>query len=118
MRCTQPMRIDYLMQDVRVAFRRLLRAPAFSAVTILTLALAIGANTTTFSSLNQFLLRPLPVQRPSELVFLNRGEHGATQSYPNYLNFSARTRTLSGLFAYRIAPVALSQGSQNAHIWG
>jgi predicted permease len=118
MRCTQLMRIDYLMQDVRIAFRRMLHAPAFSAVTILTLALAIGANTTTFSALNQFLLRPLPVQRPDELVFLNRGVRGATQSYPNYVDFSARTRTMSGLLAYRIAPVALSQGTQSAHIWG
>jgi putative ABC transport system permease protein len=65
--------MDGMWQDIRISLRRLSRAPGFSIVTIATLALAIGANTTTFSALNQFLLRPLPVERPDQLVFLNSG---------------------------------------------
>ncbi len=107
-----------MLQDLRLAVRRLAKTPAFTAVTVLTLALAIGANTTTFSALNQFLLRPLPVERPKELVFLNNGDRGVSQSYPDYVDFHDRNRTFSGLIAYRIAPVALNQGGRNAHLWG
>ncbi len=106
-----------MLQDLRFALRRLAKTPAFTLVTILTLALAIGANTTTFSALNHFLLRPLPVDRPNELVFLDSGR-GPSQSYPDYLDFRDRNRTLSGLVAYRITPVAFSQGGKNAQLWG
>ncbi|MGD0436915.1 MAG: ABC transporter permease [Bryobacteraceae bacterium] len=113
------MPIDDVVQDFRVALRRLRRTPGFTVVTIVTLALAVGATTTTFSALNHFLFRPLPVERPKELVFLNSGAWGGpSQSYPNYLDFRDRNRTFSGLIAYRIAPVALSQGGKNTHLWG
>ena len=107
-----------MIQNVRLALRRLAKTPGFTAVTIATLAVAIGANTTTFSALNQFLLRPLPVERPQELVFLNNNRNGFTQSYPNYLAFRDRNRTLDGLIAYRIQPVGLRHGDKNAYIWG
>jgi len=113
------MLIESVLQDLRLALRRLAQTPAFTTVTIATLALAIGANTTTFSALNQFLLRPLPVERPKELVFLNHaGNSGVTQSYPNYLAFRDRNRTLDGLFAGRIVPVGLSYDDKNSYIWG
>ncbi|HTS47614.1 MAG TPA: ABC transporter permease [Bryobacteraceae bacterium] len=105
-----------MLQDLRLALRRLGKTPGFTAVTIVTLALAIGANTTTFSALNRFLLRPLPVDRPKELF--NVGTASLTQSYPDYVDLRERNRTLSGLVAYRIAPVALSQGGKNSHLWG
>ena len=110
-------RMGFVTQEIRLAIRRLAKTPGFTVVTIATLALAIGANTTTFSALNQFLLRPLPVERPKELVFLNN-HGGVTQSYPNYLDFRDRNRTLSGLIAYRIAAVGMSQDGKNSHIWG
>src|SRR5580704_19139617 len=112
------MPIADVVQDFRVALRRLRQTPGFTAVTIVTLALAVGATTTTFSALNHFVLRPLPVERPKELVFLNSGDRGPSQSYPNYLDLQERNRTFSGLMAYRITPVALSQGGKNAHLWG
>src|SRR5579862_8648262 len=105
-----------MLQDVRLALRRLGKTPGFSAVTIVTLALAIGANTTTFSALNRFLLRPLPVDHPKELF--NVATTGLTQSYPDYIDLRDRNRSLTGLVAYRIAPVALSQGGKNSHLWG
>ena len=105
-----------MLQDLRLALRRLAKTPGLASVTILTLALAIGANTTTFSALNRFLLRPLPVERPKELVTITAGM--GNQSYPDYVDFRDHNRSLAGLIGYRIAPVALSQGGKNVHLWG
>lgn len=110
--------MESVVQDFAYALRRLRKSPGFTVVAILTLALAIGANTTVFSVLNALLLRPLPVANPDRLVFLSQGKNGQNQSFPNYLDFRDRTRTLSGLIATRIAVVALSHGGENARIWG
>jgi predicted permease len=97
--------------------RALRHSPGFTAAALITLALGIGANTATFSAINKLILRPLPVDRPGELVYLN-ANHGNDLSYPTYKDLRDRTRTLSGLIAYRPAPVSLSLGSTNAHLFG
>jgi len=65
--------IERLLQDVRYGVRSLTAAPIVSVVAILTLALAIGANTAIFSIINGLLLRPLPVAAPERLVLLSDG---------------------------------------------
>jgi len=57
-------------QDARYTVRTLGRAPTFTAATILTLALAIGANSATFSVVNTVLLRPAPYPHAERLVVL------------------------------------------------
>lgn len=65
------------MNDLRFAVRSLLRAPAFAAIAVLTLALGIGANTATFSVMYGVLLRPLPYPQPRRIVELAATGRGA-----------------------------------------
>ena len=65
-----------MVSDLRVAFRSLLRKPAYFAVASLTLALGVGANTAVFSLFEALFLRLLPVERPQELAILGPGAVG------------------------------------------
>src|SRR5580693_8793967 len=60
--------VETVAQDMRYALRSFRRAPGFTAVAILSLALGIGVNTTIFSMVNMLLLRPLPAKDPGRLV--------------------------------------------------
>jgi predicted permease len=101
-----------LWADLRFAIRGLRKAPMFTAVAVLSLALGIGANTAIFSLLDQVLLRLLPVKNPQELVlFAMRGQHYGSNwgmnaiSYPMYRDFQDHNEAFSEMFArYAISP--------------
>jgi predicted permease len=93
-------------------------APGFTAVAALALALGIGVNTTILSVVNGFIIRPLPVENPDELVAPFMGSKQEPQvwgwfSYPNYVDFRQQNKSLSGLLAWTMtsAGVSASGGS-------
>ncbi len=87
-----------LWKDLRYAARRLLRAPGFTLVAVVTLALGIGANTAVFTLVDGVLLRPLPFPESEELLSLrHQGRDGADQlpmSSGLYLLYQEQARTL------------------------
>ena len=79
-----------IMNYLRLAFRQLIKNPAFAAVAIITLALGIGANTAIFSIVNAVLLRPLPYPDADRIMVLNESS-GPGQDYsvalPDYFDW-------------------------------
>src|SRR5262245_45795132 len=95
------------MNDLRFAFRQLLKNPGFTAVAVLALSLGIAANTAVFSVVNMFLFRPLPVERPDELaeVFVGSREEGRvwnSHSYNLYTHVRDQNSAFSGLAAHKM----------------
>ncbi|HWC76824.1 MAG TPA: hypothetical protein VG778_05150, partial [Blastocatellia bacterium] len=110
-----------MIQDLRYAVRLLLKNPGFSLIAIVTLALGTGANTAIFSLINSAILRPLPVEKPNQLVALNNTSQARmfpSFSYPNYRDLRDRNTVFSGLLAYRFVPLSLSHDGVNERLWG
>jgi putative ABC transport system permease protein len=73
-----------MTQDFRFAFRQLVKTPAFSAVAIVTLALAIGVNSAIFALINGVVLRPMVPLRPAEVVNVFTARQNATHDYRQF----------------------------------
>src|SRR5574338_166647 len=86
--------METFIRDVRYVTRALLRTPGFFVVTVITLALGVGATTAIYSVINGVLLRPLPYPEPDRIVQLWQvGERGGLGqvSDPNYEDWKAGT---------------------------
>jgi putative ABC transport system permease protein len=111
---TDEMRLDPMLQDLKYAIRGIVNRPAFAALVIATLALGIGATTAMFSIVHSVLLRPLPYERPDELVYMYgafRQGNQASVSPPDYLDYRDRNSVFSSLAGRTVFGTAVITGS-------
>lgn len=110
--------MENLAQDIRYTIRTLLRAPGFSFVVILSIALAFAANATVFSVANGLLWGVLPVRDPGRMVMFSEGN---SFSYPDYIDYRDQT---TGLFEGGIAahfpliPASIGGKGEPERVWG
>ncbi len=107
--------MERIWQDVRYAIRALWNKPGFTAAAVLVLALGIGANSTVFTLINAFLLKPLAVTKPEQLTGLysrdtKHPDAYRAFSYPNYLDIRDSQAPFSSVTAHNLALVGIKEG--------
>jgi predicted permease len=105
--------LEDLWQDLRYGVRMLAKQPGFTLVAALALGLGIGVNTAILSAVNGFVLRPLPVEKPLELVSPYWGRKADAQvwgefSYANYVDLREQNKSFSDLCAFVWASAGMS----------
>jgi predicted permease len=115
--------IEDFWKDLQYGARKLRKSPGFALVAVMTLALGIGANTAIFSVVNAVLLRPLPFDRPEQLVRVfgtraSRSSFSRPHSYLNFADMRAQNQTFDALAAYTGAGAALSGADAPEQITG
>ena len=118
--------IESVWRDVRTGARSLVHSPVFTVVTVLSLALGIGANTAIFSVVNGLLLRPLPYPESEQIVHL--WHTPPQQSFPgldrfsvspgNYIDWKAQSRSFEQMAAYEYAGLSLSTSGDPVPVTG
>jgi ABC-type antimicrobial peptide transport system permease subunit len=95
--------VENILQDLRYGIRQLARAPAFTAIAVLTLALGIGVNTAIFSAVSAVLLAPLPYGQPERILTLWQRDLQTGDRAPaapaNFLDWRERSRSFEAMAA-------------------
>jgi putative ABC transport system permease protein len=112
-----------MLQDIRFAVRGLIKTPGFAAVAIITVALAIAANSAVFSLVNALLIRPLPFKDPQKLVLLfekfsGMGLDQIPASVPEYLDYEKQLTSCERIGAFNFADFNLTGGDMPERIQG
>ena len=109
--------IEQIFKDARYGARTLLRAPVFSLVAVVTLALGIGANTAIFSVVNAVLLRPLPYRNADRLVVaLHSGSDPVAPA--NYIDWRDQSRSFQAMAAAEYWSANLTGSEAPEHLLG
>ncbi len=109
--------LDSIVADTRYSLRALRAQPAFFALAVLSLALAIGANSAIFSFADALLLRPIPVRDPSAVYDVSSTTPDNPfegVSFPDYRDLRETSRSFAGLVAYRLTPLAAAANADAA----
>jgi predicted permease len=113
---------DHVIRDLRYASRSLSKSPGFAVAAILTLALAIGANTAIFSALEGVVLAPLPYHDPDRLVIValyNPTLKSPTlTSYPDFLDWQRSSGSFEQIAAFRDQGFDLTNPGEPKHVGG
>src|SRR5437588_3744535 len=107
--------MDSILRDLQHAVRVLRRSPGFTAVAVITLALAIGATTAIFSVVYGVLLRPLPYNDPNRIVAIHEINPRGTWSRladPNFDDFRDQNRSLQAIAKYTSYIASVSGAAQ------
>jgi len=112
-----------VLTDLKYAIRMLAKAPGFTIIAILTLALGIGANSAIFSVIDAVLLHPLPFPKPNQLVAVWSRETTDklakySESVPDYVDLRDQSQTLSGLAAFTRAGAVLNGTEEARQLYG
>ena len=114
-----------LWQNLRYGLRMLTKSPGFTAVTVLTLALGIGANTAIFSVVYSALLRPLPYHEPDRLVTIGEGRQQAkdnealssNSSNPDFVDWQKTAKSFQSLTAYSFGAYTLAGNGEPKNVF-
>src|SRR5438045_7852080 len=111
------------MTDLRFALRQLLKSPAFTSLSLLTLALGIGLNTAIFSLINDLFLRGLQFKEPGRVVHMysNARQRNLLElavSVPRFQHFRASQKIFDGFEGENIIPFTLTGLGDAAQIFG
>src|SRR6202045_2447815 len=111
-----------MINDIRFAFRMLLKAPGFSIAAFLAIALGLGVNTSVLGIVNTLLLQPLPIGRSDQVVQLyTKDAHMDGRSPTSYLNLvdcAKQNTVFSGMAAYTFAAMGMTRGNETSNVLG
>lgn len=115
--------LEALARDVRLGLRSLRASPGYSAVTVATMALAVGANSAVFSVVQASLLRALPYPEPERVVELRtswESQPDAGMSPAEFLDYAGRLPSLAAVGAYSLGGLTLqeSEGGERVTVAG
>jgi predicted permease len=109
-------------QDLKYAFRRLSKSPGFAAASVISIALGIAANSTIFSMVSRFVLRPAPVGNPATLMALHttqRAECCNHFTWPLFTDLRQQAKSFSDIAAYyELIPASIGGNGDPERIWG
>lgn len=112
-----------MITDLKYALRMLLKAPGFTIIAVLTLALGIGANSAIFSVVDTVLLRPLSFENPAQLVMIwgaspREPEAKMTGSFPDFYDYRAQSQSFSAMAAFSRGGAILSGAGDSQELRG